>query len=750
MAKYLDYKTICEMMENMLTGVAFLAFQEDRMELLYVNDGGFRMLGYSRELGMKYVSNLVSVILDEDKPKFWQAIEDVLKDDGAVDIEIRTVTATGSLRWLQIRGNLYEKTKDRAVILCIFMDATDRKFVENEIRMQSEWYQMLLETEGEILLDYNAKTDVLAVKTASEYGLESNKLIDRFFVKIKEQGAVDPESRRIAEIMEEGLKIPRVDIIEVNMRLKEGMDKRWYRIHTSSIAGVDGYVTHIVGKITDIHEKRLLLEELRDKGKLDDLTGWCNAIEAKTQIEQAMASSDKDSVHAFILVDLSSFRILREMLGEETSNRVLKDITQKMGKDLNRSDILGRLGGDEFILFVQNVGGVSNLDALASRIARCTEVTLGSGEDSFVLAGCVGVSVYPYQGNTWSDLYEKADLAMNTLRADGKDGYHIFDLSGVYKSELAGNERPNQNFYDEINSGVDLEELLGQFLRENKYNISQLRAVLKIVIRHYGFHRAYLSMEGTAENPGLEYQYSNPGYGQKGDGSDGHRWITFLKLMNLLEDGMRVIHNYDNIPEALSSYMIRNRLHTMLIQPLMTRGEVTGVFIMGECKGREWNPSRNEEKELKRILQLIQLYMLRYERQQNGQKTLTSLRMLDDFDSYVMAIDYDTYELCFANRKLLDALPDLQIGDCCYHTYAKQDKPCEGCVMRKLERKDSHAKCSEERFSPSLRSWLKTHVSWLENDADIATCIVNCMDISEYFMGMDTEKNNGFDWQRYF
>ena len=55
MAKYLDYKTICEMMENMLTGVAFLAFQEDRMELLYVNDGGFRMLGYSREIGRAHV-----------------------------------------------------------------------------------------------------------------------------------------------------------------------------------------------------------------------------------------------------------------------------------------------------------------------------------------------------------------------------------------------------------------------------------------------------------------------------------------------------------------------------------------------------------------------------------------------------------------------------------------------------------------------------------------------------------------------
>ena len=132
---------------------------------------------------------------------------------------------------------------------------------------------------------------------------------------------------------------------------------------------------------------------------------------------------------------------------------------------------------------------------------------------------------------------------------------------------------------------------------------------------------------------------------------------------------------------------------------------------------------------------MIQMYVLANERSQSGRERLLDVALLDNFDSYVMAVDYDTYELCFANRKLLDALPDLQLGDFCYRTYGKQDRPCESCVMRKLDRNDPHAKWSEEWFSSSLRSWLKVHGSWMQNSADSATCVLNSMDISEYFLG---------------
>ncbi len=736
MANNLDYKTICEMMENMLTGVAFLGLQEDKLEFLYMNSGGFRMLGYAPSVGYKYLNNLVSLILEEDKPKFWQAIEDVLKDDGAVDLEMRTVTATGSLRWLQIRGNLYERTAERAVILCVFLDATDRKFVENELQAQSEWYQMLLETEGEMLVDYNAKTDVLSIKTASEYGLESTRIIDKFMIKLRRDVLESTDEMKLVEIVEEALKTPRTDIIELKTNILMGKEKRWYRIHTSSIAGVDGYVTHIVGKITDIHENKLLQEELRGKEKLDTVTGWYNREATKEQVNQILATSGDRNIHGFILVDISDFRILSESLGEDMGKRILKDMTKKMSKGFKRSDILGRLGEDELVIFAQNIGSVHNLDALASMVCHSTEMTLGSGDEGFTLAGRVGISLYPYQGDTWQALQTKAEKAVDSLRGSGKFGYHVYDLSGILKREAAENER-QQKLLEAADTEENLESLLERIINEERQNENLTRAMLKMVIRHFGFQKACLSMEGKDGKRGLELRYFNPGYEPREEQDvidETHQWISFLKRVDLLE-GFQVIHNYDEVPEELASYMLRNTIHTLLIQPVMMKGEIKGAFLMGECTGREWHLNTEEEKELKRILQLIQIYVLKNARKESGQATLQDARLLDDFDSYVMAVDYDTYELCFANRKLLNALPNLQIGDYCYRTYARQDKPCDNCIMKKLDRNDLHAKWSEEWFSSSLRSWLKVHGSWMQNDGNSATCVLNSMDISEYFIG---------------
>ena len=735
MARNLDPKTIYEMTENMLTGVAFFEVCETRFECLYMNNGAFRMLGYAPDAGRKYVSNMLSLILEEDKPKFWQGMEDVLKDDGAIDLEMRTVTASGSLRWLQVRANLYEKTEDKAIILCVFMDATDRKFVEDEMRIQSEWYQLLLEEDGEWIFDYNAKTDVMVAKQAGRYGLEVRKIVNNYLRKMNDCLDDMPENQRFIEILEEELRSPRTDIAEMQMSLLKRRENRWYRIHTSSIAGVDGYVTHIVGKITDIHEKKLLLEELREKEKLDPLTGWYNAEETKKQVSHALAVSRESDVHAFILVDMSDFRVIYDMLGEDTGNMVLKEVSAKIGRGFKRLDILGRTGTDEFVLFVQNIGSISNLDAVVSRVSRNTEVTFGSGADAITVSGSVGASVYPYQGSEWLELYIRAEKAVNSLKASGKKGYHIHDLSGIYTKEMQESEkfRHQDEEYDWIDKGKGLENILMQMSNENRLNENKTRAMLKLIIRHYGFHQAYLSIEKEAGGSGLEFRYSEPSY-EKANEDDKMKWIEVLKRLDMLE-GPCIIHNYDPIPEELSSYMIRNRIYTLFIQPMMLQGHIGGVFMMAECTGREWRLKRSEEKDFKRILQLVQMYVIRYEREQRGINSLKELRVMDDFDSHVMAVDYDTYELCYANRKMLNALPDLQIGDYCYRTFAHQDRPCEMCIMKNLDRNEIHAKYSEERFSTQLRSWLKMHASWVQNDENSATCLLNSIDISEYFMG---------------
>ena len=122
------------MIDNVIAGICILEYENGVMTPFYVNEGMFRMLGYSRAQGMKLLQKIERNIIPEDLPIYRQGILDVLKDDGAVEIEFRTVTGSGGLRWLHVRGNLYSREGDKYVILAVIEDISERKSVEYIVR----------------------------------------------------------------------------------------------------------------------------------------------------------------------------------------------------------------------------------------------------------------------------------------------------------------------------------------------------------------------------------------------------------------------------------------------------------------------------------------------------------------------------------------------------------------------------------------------------------------------------------------
>ena len=72
------------MINNVIAGICFFEYENKNLTPIFVNDGFFRMLGYSRAAGTGYLKNIRMSIIPEDLPIFEQAIEDVLKDDGSV------------------------------------------------------------------------------------------------------------------------------------------------------------------------------------------------------------------------------------------------------------------------------------------------------------------------------------------------------------------------------------------------------------------------------------------------------------------------------------------------------------------------------------------------------------------------------------------------------------------------------------------------------------------------------------------
>ncbi len=153
MAVELNVENFGSMIDNVIAGICFFEYENGKLTPFFVNEGMFRMLGYSRMQGMKYINKLEMSIIPEDLPIYQQGIEDVLKDDGAVEVEFRTVTGSGGLRWLHVRGNLYSREGSRYIIVTVVVDITERKNVEEELHKQAERLHILTEAEGEKIKD---------------------------------------------------------------------------------------------------------------------------------------------------------------------------------------------------------------------------------------------------------------------------------------------------------------------------------------------------------------------------------------------------------------------------------------------------------------------------------------------------------------------------------------------------------------------------------------------------------------------
>ena len=299
----------------------------------------------------------------------------------------------------------------------------------------------------------------------------------------------------------------------------------------------------------------------------------------------------------------------------------------------------------------------------------------------------------------------------------------MFDAASTVASYVTGK--------DDWKSGSELQEdsrqlpdMIGKILYEEGMGETSFRAILQILAENYGFQRAIILLKNAEGNS--EYFYEQEGFEAEESDSRKEREWNYLKEYLEMKERPGVIHNYDNVNQNFIVNMLRDRINTVFIHPFTVRGELVGAFMMAECTG-EHELTEGQEKELREILNTVQMHLAIPEHKENRQGFMAKTMILDDFDSYVYAVDADTYELQFVNRKLLTELPEIAVGQTCYQAIQHQDSPCRDCIIHKLSRENNHQNYSEEVFLQALRRWVKAHASWLECTPEKAVCLINFM-----------------------
>ncbi len=180
--------------------------------------------------------------------------------------------------------------------------------------------------------------------------------------------------------------------------------------------------------INSLETSYFLTNSLQAAVETDALTRTYTRVTAIEKISEIINSSNQnDKVHALVIVDVDNFKAVNDKYGHNAGDVYLQEVVSIIKSCLRAGDIIGRIGGDEFILFFNDVHDMENIKSVLDRIQKNIN-NIKSSEDYFVETSIsAGVAIYPRDGDTYQTLNHKADNALYLAKRTGKNIYKIYN-----------------------------------------------------------------------------------------------------------------------------------------------------------------------------------------------------------------------------------------------------------------------------------------------------------------------------------
>lgn len=200
-------------------------------------------------------------------------------------------------------------------------------------------------------------------------------------------------------------------------RMRAGGSKFiWCKIDVTPIVQ-DGIPKKMIGVITDISHLKQQNELLQTKALTDTFTGMYNKEHSITLIKECLRQ-DGHLNHAFLLVDIDNFKYYNDIYGHFEGDKAIRAVADLIKKTFRVSDISGRFGGDEFMIFIKNV---PNEAWLCEKIQHLLQVQICE----HAITTSIGIAIFPQDATTFDELFQKADKALYCSKVE-KSSFSFF------------------------------------------------------------------------------------------------------------------------------------------------------------------------------------------------------------------------------------------------------------------------------------------------------------------------------------
>lgn len=204
----------------------------------------------------------------------------------------------------------------------------------------------------------------------------------------------------------------------------------------------------------DVSKVRSLTEQLHYMAHHDALTALPNHTLFRNTLEELITAADRQP-HAFamLFIDLDGFKKVNDSLSHAIGNELLCQVAQRLQDAVTPTDLVARLGGDEFVVLLPHAQSPEDVARMAQTILAQLRTPFHLRTHKIFIGGSIGISLYPSQGETSSELMKHADLAMYCAKAQGRNNYQF------YSTQLSESLQHKLAIEQALRSAIDNDEL---------------------------------------------------------------------------------------------------------------------------------------------------------------------------------------------------------------------------------------------------------------------------------------------------
>lgn len=489
--------------------------------------------------------------------------------------------------------------------------------------------------------------------------------------------------------------------------------------------------------LKDIQAQKEKEEKLQKEVHIDALTGAYNRKGIITHIEELLRQNP-EAISACVSLDIDNFKEVNDTFGHLYGDAVLSETVKKIQKLCRSDTLIGRLGGDEFVAFFPRLQSEEVLMHAVERLQSALVNTYTSGSHMVKTSVSMGISFYPRHGTTFTELYDKADIAMYHCKRNGKNGWTVYQDTMERCQQIM--EKPDSDNIGDMQLNKPFEGNIGEYIfrilyRREKTDPQTMRTVLELIAHHYDMQYFYVmdfNRETQCIQPLLSWSEEDKSLYELLQLDEQKAALEFLETIHSDNDRILFLENcgkdcFDRFPkEILNKLAIFALVHMSV--PVSNQHDI----LIGLANTRHTHSfSRNQRTDIRTIFEVIVTFLKdQQQREQQKKYTDTLISLLNNLGNSIYVIDPHSYQLIYFNQSLMEIFPKLKTGEICHKVFREEDTPCKDCPIRQLSKTVPSA--SADIHNAKLNADIQTtaaYVEWYDHQKYV---LLSGVDVTRY------------------